>query len=291
VLLILIQSFETVALVVSAPGLPIDTLVDTAPREHVKTATPPLLLRVRSTKEDDLNEISSLLASANINSADSDWNWKTSMEVLRNKSALKSLLSSRHGAMKEGERAAKCVPLDDAINDKDRMRLLWAHDSFRRKLEKAATLAKEPHVWKEQNLDVCPQDSDSLQHAMITAEDATTGSIVGFCEVAMLALPPCQQEECSSTAYAPTIVNLATSPKHRRQGIASSLLKSATQYVQRRWSSNEITLYVRSANKGAIALYGKHGFLPKGFSESRDAGELYMTKSLQTTTQRESVAM
>jgi ribosomal protein S18 acetylase RimI-like enzyme len=206
------------------------------------------------------------------------------MQVLRNKSAFYNLLSSRYEVMREGERAAKRVPLDDAINDADRMRLLWAHDSFRQKLEKAATMAKEPHVWKSKdNFSVCPQDASSvLQHAMITAQDVTTGNVVGFCEVAMLALPSDQQDECATVACAPTIANLATSQKHRRQGIASSLVKSAQQYVQRKWDREDLSLYVESANKGAIALYSKHGFRSHGRDSSgKDAqGEIYMTKAL-----------
>jgi ribosomal protein S18 acetylase RimI-like enzyme len=286
-LLILTTNIETIALVASAPGISVNTFVDTAPQGPVEIAAPPLSLRLRSTTECDLHDVASLLATVTTNADESQGNWKTSMEILRNKSAWHILLSSRYEAMKEGERAAKHEPLDDAINNVDRMRLLWAHDSFRRKLEKAAAMAKEPHVWKDQSYNECPQHPDSLRHAMITAEDRTTGRLVGFCEVAMLALPSIHQTECVSIACAPTIVNLATSPKHRRQGIAFALLTSAEHYVQRKWSHDEITLYVESANDGAVALYSKHGFT-QGIGESN--GKLYMTKAIQQTRERETVA-
>lgn len=283
IIVILSFSIETAALVVSpAPGgISIDSFVDTRQTNSDNVAAPsPLVLRIRLTREDDLPEISSLLASACIAEEESQWNWKTSMEVLRNKVDMQNLLASRYGAIKEGKRAATRVPLDDSITDSDKMRLLWSHDAFRRKLKKAATLAKEPHLWKQCDFSVAPQDPNTLRHAMITAEDVITGSIVGFCEIAMLALPSSSQDELTSVAVAPTIANLASSSKHRRRGIASSLLKSAKEYVQRQWSSDEIALYVDSANEGAISLYSKHGFIPKSLSE-RDGGELYMSKSFQ----------
>lgn len=284
ILLILSQSFQTDALVASAPGIPVESLVDTRTQGPARvTEAPPISLRVRSTNEQDLTEIASLLASANVDTDESQWNWKTSMEVLRNKSAYHNLLSSRYSAMQEGARLAKHVPLDNDLCSEDRIRLLWSHDSFRKKLDKAATMAKETHVWND--FVVCPRDTNMLRHKMITAEDATTGNVVGFCEVAMLAFPSSHQDSCESVAFAPTVANLVTSSKHRRQGIASSLLKSARNYVERQWSSDEIALYVDPSNKGAIALYSKHGFLEsKGARD--DADVLFMTKSLQTMTQQ-----
>ena len=282
---------ETTALVASSPGaIGIDTpFVDSPPPRtdqiaKVATAPPPLVLRIRSTTENDLAEVASLLASASVGTDESQWNWKTSMQVLRTRSAMHTLLSSRLEAIKEGQRAAGQVyPLHNDASESDRLTLLWSHHGFRRKLEKAATLAKEPHVWSCSDL-FCispPDDPKVLQHAMITAEDVTTGTIVGFCEIAMLALPSSSQNEVESIASAPTIANLASSTRHRRRGIASSLLKSAKELVQRQWSSDEIALYVDSANEGAISLYSKHGFIPK---ELRDGGELYMTASLQQRT-------
>ena len=271
---------KTAALVVSSPGaIGIDTpFVGSPPRKDqlAKVGTPPLVLRIRSTTENDLAEVASLLASASIGADESQWNWKTSMQVLRTKSEMHTLLSSRLEAIKEAQQIAA----RDATPDVDRMKLLWSHHDFRRKVEKAATLAKEPHVLRSSDFCIPPDDPKALHHAMITAEDVTTGTIVGFCEIAMLAHPSSSQDEVEFIASAPTIVNLASSTRHRRRGIASSLLKSAKELVQRQWSSNEIALYVDSANKGAISLYSKHGFIPKDFSK-RDGGELYMTASVR----------
>jgi ribosomal protein S18 acetylase RimI-like enzyme len=271
---------KTAALVVSSPvAIGIDTpFVGSPPRKDqlAKVGTPRLVLRIRSTTENDLAEVASLLASASISADESQWNWKTSMQVLRTKSEMHTLLSSRLEAIKEAQQIAA----RDATPNVDRMKLLWSHHDFRRKVEKAATLAKEPHVLRSSDFCIPPDDPKALHHAMITAEDVTTGTIVGFCEIAMLAHPSSSQDEVEFIASAPTIVNLASSTRHRRRGIASSLLKSAKELVQRQWSSNEIALYVDSANKGAISLYSKHGFIPKDFSK-RDGGELYLTASVR----------
>jgi ribosomal protein S18 acetylase RimI-like enzyme len=265
------QTKNVASLVVTAPGIGIDSTVE----KQFQTVenTTPLSLRLRSTKEDDLNDIASLLASATVNIDESRRNWKTSMNVNRNKSAFCTLLSHRFQALQEGEKIVAKLMVEDALSATERMKLLWSHDSFRRKLEKAVKKAKEPHIWKQNNFSCCPNNPNSLRHAMITAEDCITGDVVGFCEVAMMA-------DCTLTAYAPTIANLATCSKYRRQGIASALLKSAKRYVHRQWSQDEISLYVEKENKGAISLYSKQGFRPKGFDSSDQDGKLYMTQSL-----------
>lgn len=281
----MVLAFETKnvrALVVQAPRMGVDPTINKSSEKVEITA--PLSLRLRFTEEDDLNGIASLLASARVNVDESQWNWKTSMNVLRNKSALYTLLSNRFQAIKEGEKAAAKLTLNDSLSESDRMRSLWSHDSFRNQLKRAVAMATEPHIWKQHDFAVCPKNPNSLRHAMITAEDSTTGNVVGFCEIAMMAPPPCHQQDCTSTHYAPTIANLAASSKYRRQGIASALVKSAKRYVHRQWSHDEITLYVEKANKGAISLYSKQGFRPKGFSDSSEQdGKLYMTQSLVVT--------
>ena len=265
-----------------APGIGIDSSFN-KPNEQVEI-TPHLSLRLRSTQEDDLDEIASLLASARVNINESQWNWKTSFNVLRNKSTLYTLLSHRFRAIKEGQKAVAELTSNDALSEADSMRLLWSQASFRNQLEKAVTMAKEPHMMRQHDFAVCPNDPNSLRHAMITAEDCTTGNVVGFCEVAMIAPPPFHQHDCKSTAYAPTIANLVASSKYRRKGIASALLKSAKRYVHSQWSSDEITLYVEKVNKEAISLYSKQGFRPTDFGGgSEQVGELYMTQSLRTS--------
>ena len=57
------------------------------------------------------------------------------------------------------------------------------------------------------------------------------------------------------------IGNLAVSPKFRRLGIASSLIKNIIKLGQQ-WQVKRITIEVRQSNENAIKLY--HGF---GFRE------------------------
>jgi ribosomal-protein-alanine N-acetyltransferase len=56
-----------------------------------------------------------------------------------------------------------------------------------------------------------------------------------------------------------TIVKLAVHPKHRRQGIATQLLKAALRMLQDR-GMLEICLIVEITREPAIALYEKFGF-------------------------------
>ncbi len=55
------------------------------------------------------------------------------------------------------------------------------------------------------------------------------------------------------------ILNLATDPDLRRQGVATRLLAAAVAQA-RRWSINEFTLEVRRSNDPAIRFYQKQGF-------------------------------
>ncbi|MFT5233168.1 MAG: ribosomal-protein-alanine N-acetyltransferase [Candidatus Krumholzibacteriia bacterium] len=59
------------------------------------------------------------------------------------------------------------------------------------------------------------------------------------------------------------ILNLATDPTLRRQGLASKLLKRAAQEALA-WGIEDFTLEVRRSNKAAIGFYQKHGFREVG---------------------------
>jgi ribosomal-protein-alanine N-acetyltransferase len=59
------------------------------------------------------------------------------------------------------------------------------------------------------------------------------------------------------------ILNLATDPTLRRQGLASKLLSRAAQEAFA-WGIEEFTLEVRRSNKAAIGFYQKHGFREVG---------------------------
>ena len=114
---------------------------------------------------------------------------------------------------------------------------------------------------------------------MITAENALTGEILGFCEIAMLTQPSNEDspnsnnagkwssfhnEECileGDQPGIPTIVNLVTSSAYRRRGVGSAIMKSALNYVEKSSSNwNEMGLYVEEDNDAAIRVYERLGF-------------------------------
>lgn len=57
--------------------------------------------------------------------------------------------------------------------------------------------------------------------------------------------------------------NVATSPDHRRQGVADALIKALAAYGKAH-ALYRLTLEVRVSNAAAIALYEKHGFQKDG---------------------------
>lgn len=59
------------------------------------------------------------------------------------------------------------------------------------------------------------------------------------------------------------IANVAVDPAYRRQGIGDRLIERLTEIAAERRLSF-VTLEVRAGNRPAIALYGKHGFVPVG---------------------------
>lgn len=74
-------------------------------------------------------------------------------------------------------------------------------------------------------------------------------------------------EEVGSIMFTPAIVNLVTSPSHRRMGIASRLLKFASKFTTTHWRSSRhdkgsmgLGLYVHPENESALRLYTKVGF-------------------------------
>ena len=71
------------------------------------------------------------------------------------------------------------------------------------------------------------------------------------------------------------ILELAVSPHHRRQGIATSLLLAALSEPYRR-EATLVLLEVRASNEAAIAMYEKAGFVAVGrrrkfYSDGEDA--------------------
>ena len=258
-------------------------------RSSSTTTVQPIAVRIRATREEDIGPVSDLLASTTTTTSGMEhrngiFNFGVSMVThMKRSTSFHSLLLQRFQTIEEGKRALskvsqKCV--DAQVSDADRLRLIWNQDAFRNKLQKAAAMSNEPHLWKEHNFSLCPQGASQLQHIMLTAEDTLSGSIVGFCEVAMMSSPDHHDTSDTTpvpTIGIPTIANLATSPQYRRRGIASSLLTSATRYVQQCWetSSNEIALYVSKDNERAVSLYTKYGFEERSFGVDED--KLFMT--------------
>jgi ribosomal protein S18 acetylase RimI-like enzyme len=253
----------------------------------VATNVRPIAVRIRATREEDIGPVSELLATAITPTPVTEqrngiFNFGVSMVTqMKRSTSFHSLLLHRFQAIEEGKRALSIVAhqcIDTQVSDTDRLRLIWNHDAFRSKLQKAAAMSNEPHLWKEHNFSLCPQGASQLQHIMLTAEDTLSGSIVGFCEVAMMSSPehPDTSNPLESAIGIPTIANLATSPQYRRRGIATSLLASATRYVQRNWetSSDEVALYVSKDNGRAVSLYKKHGFHER--YGALDEDKLYM---------------
>ena len=77
---------------------------------------------------------------------------------------------------------------------------------------------------------------------------------------------------CSRYADVWHLMNVAIDPDHRRQGIASSLIRRLFDEVGR---DSRITLEVRTSNTGAIAMYERFGFRAAGHRRRyyQDTGE------------------
>jgi ribosomal protein S18 acetylase RimI-like enzyme len=259
-----------------------------------------LVIKIRSTTHDDIHTVATILSHALLETGQRGHrptliNFKQKMEFLKTRAGVVSLLQSRIDAITVGNRFWRNRFSSDnfaydhgnyttSLSDAQKLRFIWSNDAFRAKLEKAAKLSDEPHVWKGHNFACAPSSSVWLCHKMLTAENGVTGEIVGFCEVAMLRNPTTDftvgddgDEERNETVPVPTIINLVTSANYRRRGVASSILKSATRFVQQAWSSNELALYVEQSNAPAVRMYEALGFEMK---QELVSSQYYMTTSL-----------
>jgi ribosomal protein S18 acetylase RimI-like enzyme len=228
-------------------------------------------LKIRSATESDIPEISHILASSLMDSETlGGFHVNSQIELLKTKAGVDSLLRSRIQAIE----SAKTIQCPIELEEKDHLRFLWSNEKFRKRVEKSALLSNEPHVWTDHNFACAPGSSCWLQHKMITAVDASTGAVVAFCEVAMLSRP----SESDEQAYAPTIMNLVTSPMYRRQGIATRLMQSASRFVRQEWDYGELSVYVEVENEAAIALYQTMGYGQVHQVERDSSFQLYMAK-------------
>lgn len=80
------------------------------------------------------------------------------------------------------------------------------------------------------------------------------------------------------------ISNVAVSPEHRRQGIASALIEALLRRAEELQLSF-VTLEVRESNAPAIALYERFGFAPvgrrKGYYDAPKEDAILMTRILK----------
>ena len=63
------------------------------------------------------------------------------------------------------------------------------------------------------------------------------------------------------------MMNIAVDPQYRRQSIAQALVEELVKCLARK-GSRCLTLEVRASNAGAIALYGKLGFVQVGLRKN-----------------------
>jgi ribosomal protein S18 acetylase RimI-like enzyme len=252
-------------------------------------------IRIRSTQAADLPEIALHLSTAAIKNSESGrWNWKTSIDRLWAKADIEALLRPRFDAIQEGRKALAKVShlnlenmVDEDQLDQTRLQLLWGNDRFRRSVLKASRETGEPNVWQYHNFALAPKDTSWLYHLQITAEDAATGQVVGFVEIAMLSNPVgsrlksqrenessehnngsdangnSSNDDSCSLVYSPAITNLAVSEDWRRRGIATRLLQTAARFARQEWKAQDFGLYVEKANSAAIALYQRNGYTVK----------------------------
>jgi ribosomal protein S18 acetylase RimI-like enzyme len=217
----------------------------------------PISLRVRSTKEADLDGIIHILALAFIDPYDQErnvmMNFRLKIEMLKAKAGYSTILHSRLQAVQTGIKMA--AKWEQELQDSDNLRRMWSNDGFRNKVEKAARLSNEPHVWTRHNFAYAPERAHWLQHKMFTAEDKITGQVIGYCEVAMLSDPTGKGEKDAL----PTIANLAILPQYRRRGIASRLVRSASRFVLQKWNFDTISLFVAKENGPALFMYSNLG--------------------------------
>lgn len=245
-------------------------------------------VRLRTARYQDMDSISSILASASlnddVNTEDSAFSWwHRNYKLSKAKSSYHQQLVLRSRAIDEAKKlflsflSLTSSPRKYSLNNENNwQRILWESSSFRDQLKKAVNSYcdccddEDECYWSNHNYIILHPDEESLlQHVMIVAEEVNNNNVVGFVEVAMFASKPTSSDQ---QYHQPTIMNLCVSKLYRRQGIANRLISLAIRFIRQHWilispSSGDapsvktsVGLYVDKSNLAAVALYEKHGF-------------------------------
>jgi ribosomal protein S18 acetylase RimI-like enzyme len=245
-------------------------------------------VRIRTTRAADISAIATMLASANaVMPTKGFFDFQRKLDFMFAKADIEALLRARHAILAQGRqilaRFRREHDGDDTSSENALLlRYLWLskHESWHNQIEKAIRNTAEPTVWQQhEHFSLAPDHVSWLWHLQISAVDDDEQA-VGFCEVAML-LDPTATNRC----FAPAIANLAVSDQYRRRGIATRLLRSAEQFVRRKWRSDQpfhLGLYVEKSNVAAIQLYRKMGYVQTVSCPGGDLlGEMwYMVRAL-----------
>jgi hypothetical protein len=123
------------ALVVGAPGIGNRFPPGTATSTQETSRDKDVAIRIRSTREEEIDQVASLLSTAIVDPPkNNEFNWKFSMDSLKTKVGVESLIRTRIQTMREGQRVSALISPDLAASD--RLRLLWSNDTFRNKVER-----------------------------------------------------------------------------------------------------------------------------------------------------------
>jgi len=233
-----------------------------------------LRLRIRKARRNDLDQVAELLSVSTADgyvTAARPTSLVHKMKLNRLRSAFRSELCARHEALEHFEHFGSGVEATVSAES------MWGTDAlFRAKLARAVEQSTSIDGGLKKLLSGSPPDGDLLYHAMIVAEDLSNGSVVGFCEIAMLPQP--QEVE----KHVPTFLNIVTSPTVRRRGVGGAIVRRATAYVStyRRETAKVIALYVKDGNTAAEALYKKNGFSVVRKLAKGDERLLYMERQM-----------
>ena len=76
---------------------------------------------------------------------------------------------------------------------------------------------------------------------------------------------------------------IACLPEHMNKGLGTTLIKWAADFAKKEMKVNKLTLYVVKANRGAVRLYKRRGFVEQNSDGSGPPGRLSKLASKMTT--------